>query len=116
VISELKAPEEGTVCIQLLSMVQDQIRLNLPALPIRHFVLGKTWTEEYGKAQPEGGAVYIYPQSRDALEKELEGAKRIFMRGEEGGFPPNSSSLKNTPFRSLNDLSDPLYGSLRSTF
>lgn len=78
VVSKLKPPQKGTVCIQIIGDVQDQIQLGLPNLPVWHFVLGRTWSRELGGVQQEPGPVYVYPSSRDEIEGMLKRAKRIF--------------------------------------
>lgn len=78
VVSKLKPPEKGKVCIQMIGTVQDEIALELPRFPVLHFVLGRTWGMEYGEAKHEPGVVYIYPSGRDEIDPMLKQAKKIF--------------------------------------
>lgn len=78
VVSELKAPQKDTMCIQVIGTAKDQIQLKLAASPIRHFILGRTWGREYGDPQREPGMVYVYPSSRDEIDGMLKRARRTF--------------------------------------
>ena len=78
VVSKLKPPEKGSVCIQVIGHVQDEIQLELPGLPVWHFIIGRTWSGQLGEVEQEPGAVYVYPSSRDEIDGMLKRAKKIF--------------------------------------
>ena len=59
--------------IQVISQVKDSVKVKAPELPVRHYVLGKTWTWSNGK--PESYAFLSDPKE---LPKKVAGAKLIF--------------------------------------
>ena len=59
--------------IQVISQVKDSVKVKAPELPVRHYVLGKTWTWSNGK--PESYAFLSDPKE---LSKKVAGAKLIF--------------------------------------
>ena len=59
--------------IQVISQVKDSVKVKTPKLPVRHYVLGKTWNWSNGK--PESYAFLSGPKE---LPKKVAGAKLIF--------------------------------------
>ena len=59
--------------IQVISQVKDSVKVKAPKLPVRHYVLGKTWNWSNGK--PESYAFLSDPKE---LRKKVAGAKLIF--------------------------------------
>ena len=59
--------------IQVISQVKDSVKVKAPELPVRHYVLGKTWNWSNGK--PESYAFLSDPKE---LSKKVAGAKLIF--------------------------------------
>jgi hypothetical protein len=59
--------------IQVISQAKDSVKVKAPKLPVRHFVLGKTWNWSNGK--PESYAFLSDPKE---LPKKVAGAKLIF--------------------------------------
>jgi len=76
VVAELEPPPEGAVCAQVVSTATDEVEVQAPPLPVRYVVLGRTWGWQPEVPETDGG-IYIYPQSREALEPWLEGTERI---------------------------------------
>jgi len=61
------------LAIQVISQAKDSVKVKAPKLPVRHFVLGKTWNWSNGK--PESYAFLSDPKE---LSKKVAGAKLIF--------------------------------------
>ena len=59
--------------IQVISQVKDSVKVKAPELPVRHYVLGKTWNWSNGK--PESYAFLSDPKE---LPKKVAGAKLVF--------------------------------------
>ena len=59
--------------IQVISQVKDSVKVKAPKLPVRHYVLGKTWNWSNGK--PESYAFLSDPKE---LPKKVAGAKLVF--------------------------------------
>ena len=59
--------------IQVISQVKDSVKVKTPKLPVRHYVLGKTWNWSNGK--PES---YAFLSGPNELPKKVAGAKLIF--------------------------------------
>jgi len=58
---------------QAISTVSDRVRMELPDIPVRHFILGKTWTWE--NKEP-----YTYINSMDDIAGQLEGSRLLYRR------------------------------------
>lgn len=56
---------------QVISTVQASVRISVPDLPVKHFVIGKTWTWE--NTEP-----YIFISDRKQIEKELKSGRRLY--------------------------------------
>jgi len=59
--------------IQVISQVKDSVKVKAPKLPVRHYVLGKTWNWSNGK--PESYAFLSDPKE---ITKKVAGAKLVF--------------------------------------
>jgi hypothetical protein len=59
--------------IQVISQAKDSVKVKAPKLPVRHYVLGKTWNWSNGK--PESYAFLSGPKE---LSKKVAGAKLVF--------------------------------------
>ena len=58
---------------QAISTVSDRVRTELPDIPVRHFILGKTWTWE--NKEP-----YTFIDSMDDIAGQLEGSQLLYQR------------------------------------
>ena len=61
------------LAIQVISQVKDSVKVKTPKLPVRHYVLGKTWNWSNGK--PESYAFLSDPKE---ITKKVAGAKLVF--------------------------------------
>lgn len=68
IIHQLRAPEG--MAAQVISEVSDTVSLPASALPIKHFVLGKTWNWD---SNPE----VRFIDSLDSLKPKLDGARQF---------------------------------------
>ena len=57
--------------IQVISQVKDTVKVKAPELPVRHYVLGKTWNWTNKEA-------YAFLSGPKELSKEIAGAKLVF--------------------------------------
>ena len=57
--------------IQVISKVGDSVKVPAPELPVRHYIMGKTW--EWPNKEPDT----IFPSSKE-LSKRVAGAKLVF--------------------------------------
>ena len=57
--------------IQVISQVKDSVKVRAPKLPVRHFVLGKTWNWTNKEA-------YAFLSGPKELSKEIAGTKLVF--------------------------------------
>ena len=60
---------------QVITTVSDKITIMTPNLPIKHYVVGKTWN--WGG---QGGHVFI--ESRDVLKDDLRSGERIYKKSD----------------------------------
>lgn len=69
----------GGMAAQVISTVQDSARVRAPAgLPVRHFVIGKTWNWE-------NDVPYTFIESREEITQELRGAEKLYPSEGGGG-------------------------------
>ena len=68
-VSELK--RHSGPAIQVISEVEDSVKVRVPKLPVQHFILGKTWKW----ANKER---YTFVSTSKALSKHIAGAKLVF--------------------------------------
>ena len=57
--------------IQVISKVEDSVKVPAPELPVRHYILGKTWK------WPNKRPYTVFPSSKE-LSKRVAGAKLVF--------------------------------------
>ena len=76
VISELI--REPVMAGQIITTTTDKVTLKAPLLPIKHYVLGKTW-----KWKNEENIVF--PNSRKIIDQHLLKAKKIFEKRDKSG-------------------------------
>lgn len=77
VVSRLSPPPPDTTCTETAALAQDEVTLDLPALPVRHIVLGRSWgwlPDRPGK-YPRG--IYIFPRSWQEIAPWLKGAVKV---------------------------------------
>lgn len=74
-VSELHPPRRDMACAQVIATVSDHVTLILPALPVRHLVLGQTW--DWGAERD-----YETLVDRVALEQRLAEAQLLYRLGE----------------------------------
>ena len=58
---------------QAISTVSDRVRMDLPDIPVKHFILGKTWSWE--NKEP-----YTFINSMDDIAGQLEGSRLLYRR------------------------------------
>jgi hypothetical protein len=56
---------------QVISTVQDSLRLTVPDLPVKHFVIGKTWNWK-------NEAPYTFIEDLKEIERELKSGKLLY--------------------------------------
>jgi hypothetical protein len=72
----LSTVKGGGIGLTVISKAKDSVKVKAPALPVKHFILGKTWNWSKEK--------YHFLKDRKELEKFVEQAKakRIYTRTE----------------------------------
>jgi len=69
--------------IQVISQAKDSVKIPSPKLPVRHFVLGKTWN--WPNKEP-----YTFLSGTKEISKKVAGAKLVFQMS---GIGPNASQV-----------------------
>lgn len=69
VVSQLSRPED-MMGIQVISEASQSIKVKLPALPVKYYIVGKTW----GWKNDEG---YEFVKERKEVDAKVKGAKKI---------------------------------------
>lgn len=69
VVSQLSRPED-MMGIQVISEASHSIKVKLPALPVKHYIVGKTW----GWKNDEGCE---FVKERKEIDAKVKGAKKI---------------------------------------
>jgi len=64
---------EAGMAIQVISKVSDSVSVSSGPLPVKHFLLGKTW--KWKNSEP-----YEFPPDRKTLDAKLKGAKLLFKK------------------------------------
>lgn len=62
--------------LQVLSTMRDTVKASVPDLPIKHFVVGKTWDWKNGEP-------YTFLKNLKSIEKDLKSAKLLYKRTNE---------------------------------
>jgi hypothetical protein len=58
---------------QVISTVEDKVTVSAPALPITHFIIGKTWNWS-------DGSPYKFIDSKDAINKDLKAGECLYKK------------------------------------
>ncbi len=66
-----KLERNPSLAIQVISQAKDSVKVKAPKLPVRHFVLGKTWN--WPNQEP-----YSFLSDPEELTKPIAGAKLVF--------------------------------------
>ncbi|MBN1675623.1 MAG: hypothetical protein JXR37_31565 [Kiritimatiellae bacterium] len=75
----------------VITTISSTLNVRASGLPVKHFVLGKTWSWE--NAEP-----YTFLKDREALDKQLEKASPLYMKGDAGTVPaPAPASRPRQP-------------------
>ncbi|MCF7855887.1 MAG: hypothetical protein K9N51_13900 [Candidatus Pacebacteria bacterium] len=69
VVSRLTSAEEPSGMV--ISTASDSVQIDAPPLPVKHFVVGKTWS--WKNDEP-----YVFVERADELPEELDTAKLIY--------------------------------------
>ena len=65
--------DPGMMGAQVISVVKDSVIMVAPDLPVKHFVIGKTWN--WKNDEP-----YTFIENRNNLDCELKSGKRLYKR------------------------------------
>ena len=88
VISRLaRAP--GVMGLQVISMRQDTVKVSAPDLPVKHFVIGKTWN--WKNKEP-----YIFIKNLKQIEKNLKLSKLLYKKAKKKYKIKTQTSKKST--------------------
>jgi hypothetical protein len=63
---------------QVISTIQASVKLAVPDLPVKHYIIGKTWT--WKNEEP-----YTFIRERRLISNELDSGKRLYRRAAEKG-------------------------------
>lgn len=72
VISQLSQLSEGMMGLMMISDVHDRIKMDSPSLPIKHYILGKTWGWENSEANTH------FINSLDDIKAQLDSGKKLY--------------------------------------
>jgi hypothetical protein len=61
------------MAVQMISTVEDRVTVSAPDLPVRHFVLGKTW--KWANKEP-----YEFLKTRTAIARQLREGRVLFRK------------------------------------
>ena len=82
-LSVSKLERSPGLAIQVISQAKDSVKVKAPKLPVRHFVLGKTWN--WPNKEP-----YTFLSGTKEISKKVAGAKLVFQTS---GIGPNASQV-----------------------
>ena len=70
VVSRLTSGDQPSAMV--ISTASDTVKVQAPPLPVKHFVLGKTWSWENDEP-------YVFLESEQELPAELQSADRLYV-------------------------------------
>jgi hypothetical protein len=83
VVATLSRPADA-MAAQVISTISDRISVSAPDLPLKYFVLGRTW-------RWKGEEPYTFLGSRDEIEEALRGAEVLYQRADRRRGAENKS-------------------------